>query len=129
VVISDGMDNHSRYTNHDLMSFAVESDVQIYTIAFEDSRDNMRGVELSEVQRGLAFLDDLAERTGGLSLRVQEFESPSAAAGKISRALRNQYVIKFENPGVDISEKWHRVPVKVTLRKINVYGRSGHRSR
>ena len=33
VVISDGMDNHSRYTREELLRLAEESDAQIYTIA------------------------------------------------------------------------------------------------
>ena len=129
LVISDGMDNHSRYTKQDLMRFAVESDAQIYTIAFDDSRSTMKAIQLSGVQRGLAFLDDLAERTGGLSIRVKEFDNLSAAAGKISRALRNRYVIGFETPDTDGSEKWHKVQVKVNLQKVNVYARRGYRSR
>ena len=32
IVISDGGDNSSRYTMNELMSFAMESDAQIYTI-------------------------------------------------------------------------------------------------
>ncbi|MBZ5617241.1 MAG: VWA domain-containing protein [Acidobacteriia bacterium] len=129
VVISDGMDNHSRYANSDVMRLAVESDTQVYTIAIDRPRANVKGVMLAEIQRGLAFMDDLAEKTGGLSVRLGESANPSTAANRISSAIRNQYVIGYHSPDSGRSEKWHRIQVKVNLSRVNVYARSGYQSR
>jgi len=59
VVISDGMDNHSRYTKEELMRLAVESDAQIYTIAVVASINPIqppKPVMMNEGQRGRLFL-------------------------------------------------------------------------
>jgi Ca-activated chloride channel family protein len=128
LVISDGMDNHSRYTRTELFGLAVESDVQIYSIALEDAQPNQKPIELSEAERGVAFLRELSERTGGVCLRVRDYEDVSAAAQKISAAMRNQYVIGYRAPDPDKAESWHSIQVKVGRPRISVYARSGYRA-
>ena len=36
LIISDGMDNHSRYTQPELLRTLEEADVQIYTVGIAD---------------------------------------------------------------------------------------------
>ncbi len=129
LVISDGMDNHSRYSRRDVMRQVVESDTQIYTIALYNPTPGLKGAGLIEIQNGLAFLDDLAEKSGGLSVRLRGHEDPSAAAARISAAIRNQYVIGYRSPDEGRSEQWHRIQVKVNLPKANVYARGGYQLR
>jgi len=125
-VISDGMDNHSRYSESELLRLVMESDVQIYTIAAESPRVNMKGSALAEVQTGLGFMEDLAAKGGGFCIRLWPFDNPSQAATRISGAIRNQYVIGYRSPDPDKSGKWHQIRVKVNLNKANVYARSGY---
>ena len=129
LVISDGMDNYSRYTKKELMREVVEGDTQIYTIALNNPPVGIKGAALAESQRGLAFMDDLAEKSGGVSVRLRSHEDPSVAASRISAAIRNQYVIGYQSPDDGRSEQWHRIQVKVNLQKANVYARSGYQLR
>jgi len=129
LVISDGMDNYSHYSKKDLMREVVESDTQIYTIALNNAPAGVKGVATAEFQRGLMLMDDLAEKSGGLSVRLRGYQDPSPAAAKISAAIRNQYVIGYQSPDNDRSEQWHRIQVKVNLQKANVYARSGYQLR
>jgi Ca-activated chloride channel family protein len=129
LVISDGMDNHSRYSKQELMREVVEGDTQIYTIALNNPPVGMKGLAMAESQRGLAFMDDLAGNSGGVSVRLRSHEDPSAAATRISAAIRNQYVIGYQTPDEGRSEQWHRIQVKVNLQKANVYARSGYQLR
>ena len=48
LLITDGEDNHSRYSRHDIQEFTRESDVQIYSIDL-----------------GRALIGDLSDMTGG----------------------------------------------------------------
>jgi len=128
LVISDGMDNHSRYTRTDLIRFIAESDVQIYSIAMESSQMNLKAIQLIEARRGVTLLEELSERTGGLCLRVRDYQNPSLAASRISAAIRNQYVIGYRAPDTDGSERWHRIDVKTDRRKTKVYARSGYQA-
>ncbi len=129
LVISDGMDNHSHYSKQDVMREVVESDTQIYTIALNTPGAGVKGLAMLEIQRGLALMDDLAEKSGGLSVHLRGHEDPSAAAARISAAIRNQSVIGYQSPDTGRSEQWHRIQVKVNLRRANVYARSGYQLR
>jgi Ca-activated chloride channel family protein len=129
LVVSDGMDNHSQYSSKDLMRAVLESDTQIYTIALNTPPAEMKGTALTEYQRGLMLMDDLAEKSGGLSVHLRGYEAPSAAAARISAAIRNQYVIGYHSPDGARSEPWHRIQVKVNLQKASVYSRGGYRLR
>ena len=69
-IVSDGMDNHSRYSEAELLRIAVEADVQIFTIGMTPSLANKKAIELTEERNGLAFLAHLAMKTGGLSFTL-----------------------------------------------------------
>jgi Ca-activated chloride channel homolog len=129
LVISDGMDNHSRYSKGELMSAALESDTQIYTISLDNSPPNVKPVQMAEAHRGLVFMDELADRTGGLNFLVRDPGDALSAASKAGRALRNQYVIGFQPPSSEHSGKWHKVHVQVNVHNVSVSSRNGYYSR
>lgn len=130
VVISDGMDNHSRYTREELLRLAVESDAQIYTIATVASPNPVQAPKplmKTEAQRGLAFLEDLAERTGGVSFVVSNGAEIAKAAARIDQALRNQYVIGYVPREDRASGQWRKIRVKVAGSGMRAYARTGYR--
>jgi len=129
LVISDGMDNHSRYSKRELMSQVLESDTQIYTVALNNAGVGTKGLPGAEIQRGLAFMDDLAEKSGGLSVRLGDNQDPAAAAARISAAVRNQYVLGFRSPAGGLSERWHNIQVRVNVQKASVHARTGYELR
>jgi Ca-activated chloride channel homolog len=127
LVISDGMDNHSRYSREALLRRAVESDAQIYTIAVGNSSPYAKPMTQMEEKRGLLFLDELAAKTGGISFVVHSPTDISAAAASIGRALRNQYTIGYVPRGNDRSGQWRRIRVKVADSGLRAYARTGYR--
>ena len=129
LVISDGMDNHSRYSRQELMREVEEGDTQIYTIALVPSGAGAKGLTGAEAMAGLAFMQDLAERSGGMSVRLGANENPAAAAARVSAAVRNQYVLGYRSPDSGRSERWHRIQIKVNLREARVYARTGYQLR
>jgi Ca-activated chloride channel family protein len=128
LIISDGMDNHSRYSESELLRIAEEADVQIFTIGMEPSLAGKKAVELSEERNGLAFLDHLAMKTGGLSFTLAAYENPVPAGEKIGNAIRNQYVIGYR-PSDSHLGQWHPVKVLVNLPQVHVSTRTGYYSR
>jgi Ca-activated chloride channel family protein len=129
VVISDGMDNHSRYTNQDLRLQEVEAEAQIYTIATVAAINPIQPPKpmiLSEAQRGREFMQELAAKTGGLSFVVSSPSDIAKAAANIGRALRNQYTIGYA-PGGSGGGKWHKITVKVAGAGMKAYARTGYR--
>ena len=96
LVISDGMDNHSRRSKGELLQLAMESDAQIYTIAVSDpAKQYAKPMERTEEDRGRLFLDELSAKTGGLSFAVRSREDIGAAAAHIRQALRNRYTLSL----------------------------------
>jgi Ca-activated chloride channel family protein len=126
VVISDGIDNRSRYTSRELRRLAVESDAQIYSIAVSGGASRKQGVAFAEEMGGLSFLRDLAEWTGGLSFVVRDATDIAKATASIGRALRNQYTIGYA-PAAGRGGQWRRIRVKVEGPGMRAYARAGYR--
>ncbi len=86
LIISDGGDNHSRYSQEDIRKYAREADVQIYAIGlFEES-----GGPTTEERNGPSLLADLTQETGGRAFAVRDLKDLPDIATKISMELRNQ---------------------------------------
>ena len=127
LVISDGMDNHSRHSRAELLERAEESDAQIYTIAVAGSAaPSTKPIAQFEERRGLLFLDELARRTGGLGFMVNGRTDIAKAAASIGLALRNQYVIGYVPHGDVRSGQWRKIGVKVAVPEMKAYARAGY---
>ena len=82
LIISDGGDNHSRYTEKDVKAAAKESDVMIYAIRMLD-----RYLPTLEEKRGPELLSELAEPTGGQAFTLEnEIELPVVASHSDERS-------------------------------------------
>ena len=127
IVISDGMDNHSRYTRHELMMQALETDAQIFCISVYDPPGYAKPFTLLEQRQGLDLLDDLSGATGGVHLVVSNSSDTGRSMDTVGRAIRNQYLISYvsahSEPG-----KWHTIQVKSLLPGLTVHARSGYRA-
>jgi Ca-activated chloride channel family protein len=114
VVVSDGYDNHSRYSGKNVREAVRETDVQLYLIGNE----------------GDGALRSLAESTGGRSLtsRSRTFEL-GTICNEIVRNLKNQYLIGYHSSNASKDGKWRNVQVKLNAPdgiKLNVRSRTGY---
>jgi Ca-activated chloride channel homolog len=114
VVVTDGFENHSRYSRSNLMEAVKETDVQIYTIGNE----------------GDGALRQLSDVTGGRSLSPR---SRSYALGNICtqvvRELKSQYLIGYRSANTAKDGKWRTVRVKLNPpkgMKLNLRAKSGY---
>ena len=111
LVLSDGGDNSSRYTESEIKNLVREADVQIYAIGiFEPASARSRS---AEELAGPGLLNEIAEQTGGRHFPVENLNDLPDVAAKIGIELRNQSVIGFvpNNPTRD--GKYRRVQVKI----------------
>ena len=90
LVVSDGGDNRSRYTENELNRIVRESEVQIYSIGIFDTY-----APTVEEQNGPQLLHQLSEATGGRLFQVRDVQDLSDIAERISEELRNEYVIGY----------------------------------
>lgn len=130
LIISDGGDNHSRYTVNDIKNFVREADVQIYAIGIFDPGALRSGTP--EIAAGPGLLADLAEMTGGreFPVEVQNLNELPDIAAKISVELRNQYVLGYKPANSARDGRWRRIKVKLSppkgLPPLNVYAKTGY---
>ena len=90
LVISDGGDNRSRYTQGELKRVVRESEVQIYSIGIFDQY-----AATEEEQNGPLLLNDISTATGGRLFKVLDLQDLADIAERISEELRDEYVIGY----------------------------------
>ncbi len=127
IVISDGMDNHSRHSQGELLERAMEADLQIYTISIFNPPANRKASQLMEEQHGLLLMQELAERTGGLQFMVRSDEDMRQAAVRIGAALRNRYSIGYIPANGERSAQWRKIQVRVARAGLKAHARTGYR--
>ena len=111
LIISDGGDNSSRYTESEIKNAVREADVQIYAIGiFEPISSRGR---TSEELAGPGLLNEIAEQTGGRAFAVDNLAELPDVAAKIGMELRNQYVLYYTPKRQDRDGKYRRVQVKL----------------
>lgn len=117
LVISDGMENHSRYSLKDVRYAVREADTQVYAIGTEP-------------------LTGVAHMTGGRvfsawDLRTRRYANDMGdIVEKISQELRNQYVLGYRSTNKKKDGTWRKIQVKVLRPRgapqLEVYARSGY---
>jgi VWFA-related protein len=123
LVISDGADNDSRYTEAEIRSRVRESDLWIYTIGILGNSTVM----LPEGDHGERLLAQLAEESGGRHFALRSATELPAVASTIGLELRNQYVIGYRPATPMRGGKYHHVQVKIADRRdLRVTSRPGY---
>src|SRR5436309_8247632 len=128
LVISDGGDNHSRYTERDVKKAVKEADVEIYAVGIFEPLSS-RG-RTTEEAGGPGLLSELAEVSGGRMFSVEDPNELPDIMEKISIELRNQYVIGYKPSNLVRDGRWRRIKVKLSppkgLPPLQVYARTGY---
>jgi Ca-activated chloride channel family protein len=125
LILSDGGDNHSRYTENEIKSMVREADVQMYAIGLFDQ------IPFSDEERyGPRLLTEVTEETGGRTFTVERPEEMSEVAERIGVELRNQYVLGYRPSRPAHDGKWRKVRVKLNppkgLPQLSVYAKTGY---
>jgi VWFA-related protein len=128
VIVSDGGDNHSRYTATDIKDLVREADTQIY--AFGVFEPILFPQLSSEEISGPRLLAQIADQTGGRAFGASQFDQLPGIAEKIAIELRNQYVLAYSPMNGERDGKYRHVEVKVRqpkgLPKLNARWRQGY---
>jgi Ca-activated chloride channel family protein len=128
VVISDGGDNSSRYTENEIKNLVRESDTQIYAIGIYEPVQS-RGRTPEELA-GPGLLTDVSEPTGGRHFVVENLNELPDVAAKIGIELRNQYVLGYSPSNKVRDGKYRKVSVKLIqprgLPPLHAFWRTGY---
>ena len=125
LIISDGGDNGSRYTDSEIKALVKEADVQIYAIGIYDDAK-----ATPEEIRGPYLLSEITDVTGGRTFPVNDVNDLADTAIKIGVELRNQYVLGYRPSNKARDGKWRKLKVKLTppkgLPPLNVHSKTGY---
>jgi Ca-activated chloride channel homolog len=111
LLITDGGDNSSRYTESEIKNKVREADVQMYAIGiFEPAASRGR---TPEEAMGPGLLNDLAEQTGGRAYAVENPAELPDIAAKIGVELRNEYILGYTPKNRERDGKYRKVQVKL----------------
>jgi len=108
LIISDGGDNHSRYTEGEVRDLVEEADVQIFGIGLYDQFPRT-----AEEQQGPGLLREITDATGGRSFTIDNPNELADVATKIGIALRDEYVIAYQPKVRPRDGKYHKIAVKL----------------
>ncbi len=128
LVLSDGGDNSSRYTESEIKNLVREADVQVYAMGiFEPVAGRGRS---AEEMAGPGLLTELAEQTGGRHFPIENLNELPDVAAKIGVELRSQYVLGYSPKNSAKDGKYRRVEVKLVqprgLPPLRAYFRTGY---
>jgi VWFA-related protein len=115
VVLSDGGDNSSRYSDSEVRSLIREMDVRVYSIGlFERPR----------------YLEKLGADTGGRAYWVRNIDDLPETVDRLGQELRNQYVLGYSTQNRHNDGKYRKVRVELleTIKRmpLNVFWRRGY---
>ena len=121
-MITDGKDNHSRYSFSQVRRYVREQDVEIYAIGILDP---VTGA-------GRDALVELTKLTGGKAFFPYSSSEMSEICKKISEELKNQYMLGYESTNRARNGNWRNIQVKVvdsedsSIGSVHVRARSGY---
>jgi Ca-activated chloride channel family protein len=121
LIITDGEDNHSRYTFSDIREFAREHDAQIYAIGLVDSL------------LGQTTIKDLVETSGGRAFFPSSVNQLEDICTRIAIELKNQYLLGYRSTNEVKDGSWRQIRVEIKAPKglppLSVRARAGYYAR
>lgn len=99
LILSDGSDNNSRFSEAEIRNLVMEGDLRVY------------GIGLLHRPR---LLQQLAEETGGRVLIAQNIKDLPDIVERLSREIRSQYVLGYASGNPENDGKYHKVKVELS---------------
>jgi Ca-activated chloride channel homolog len=129
LIISDGGDNHSRYSENEVRELLRESDTQLYAIGLFEPASVRCDLSPEECE-GPVLLQELCDMSGGRLFSVQNLNELPDITSKISMELRNQYMLGYKPSNRRRDGRWRKIKVRLDpprgLPPLSVYARYGY---
>ena len=127
LIISDGGDNHSRYSLKETRHIIEEANVLTYGIGIFDDMP-VPLLKTVEERLGRQSLAKLTDASGGRTIPADDRRQIPQIAGLISRELRDQYMLGYRPTNQNRDGKWHKIRVRLsaTAALRHVYYREGY---
>ncbi len=98
LVLSDGNDNNSRFSESEIRNMVMEGDLRVYAIALNYKPH---------------LLQELAEESGGKVLVAQNIGALPQVVQSLSAEIRSEYVLGYTSSNTPKDGKYHKVKVEL----------------
>ncbi|HUJ20200.1 MAG TPA: VWA domain-containing protein [Bryobacteraceae bacterium] len=127
IVISDGIDNHSRRSIAGVKRYLLEANVQVYAIDTVNE-ENLWATPWDA--DGPALLETICQAGGGRRIEVERYTNLPQAVDDVAREIRNQYILGYQPASLRSPGKYHHVELRVShppgFEQISVSWRHGY---
>ncbi|HTT23141.1 MAG TPA: VWA domain-containing protein [Candidatus Sulfotelmatobacter sp.] len=125
LIVSDGGEDHSRYTTKDVWSVVLEAGVQVYAMGIFDEAPRTKAERM-----GPDLLGALTNVSGGRTFPIHSLKKIGDAANQLAIEMRNEYLIGYRPNPVAHDGRWHRVAIRVApphnSNHLHVYAKAGY---
>lgn len=91
LIISDGGDNHSRHRMRQIKKMVQDSDIEVYALGIFDTGP----FKSLEEYMGKRWIEQITSASGGATISVDRTSGLPEAAAKISREMRDRYILGY----------------------------------
>jgi Ca-activated chloride channel homolog len=130
LIISDGGDNNSRYSEKDIKRLVREANTQLYSIGIFDPLGSRN--RTPEELNGPSLLNEVTELSGGRAFSIENINDLPDIAAKISAELRNQYILGYRPSDNSHDARWRKIKIKIRAPKglppLSVSAKTGYYS-
>ena len=117
IILSDGDDNQSEFTQGQAIEMAQRAEVIIYAISTDDS---------GLVLRGDRILEQLADATGGRAIFPFKMKDITHSFAAIEDELRSQYVVSYHPADFDADGRYRTIEISALKKDLQVRARKGY---
>jgi Ca-activated chloride channel homolog len=127
LIISDGGDNHSRYSLKETRNMIEEANVLTYGIGIFDDMP-VPLLKTVEERLGRQSLSKLTDASGGRTIPADDRRQIPQIAALISRELRDQYTLGYHPSNQKRDGKWRKIRVRLSASAAlrHIYYREGY---
>ena len=117
VVVSDGEDNQSDYSEAQAIEMAQRAEVIIYAISTDDS---------GLILRGDKVLQRIADATGGRAFFPYKMKDIKNSFSAIEDELRSQYIISYHPADFEANGRYRPIEITAFKKDLQVRSRKGY---
>ncbi len=108
LVLSDGVDESSRFSFEQTLDFARRSEITIYAVGL-----GLEALDKDDAKQARRALERLTDATGGAAFFIQEIESLTLIYQQVLDELRARYLLAYQSDNDGDSDAFRRIEVKV----------------
>lgn len=123
IVLSDGMDNHSKASSDKAVESALAVGATIYAVDMSATEGSV-----SRNQQSAGILKSFAEKSGGRFVATPGGPALRDAFANIADELGHQYTLAYRPLNQTRDGKWHKLDVKISREDLLVRSRKAYRA-